>query len=206
MILGFAHLAVNVSDLLGAEALWCKEGYTRSALYLAAPNHPSKKQYTSTYHPSHDLMLLTGAHLWPLELTCHGATYSVNKQLKWGREFILITVPDPAPLQRLLVDGLGFRMTEDGSLILNSCLPGWTCRLRLQMGETAPVSLDRTGPTCLAFYCNQIEEDTQRLLGLGAKDNIEPFDISLGARDMTIAMLRGPGGLLIELINPRKKI
>jgi hypothetical protein len=204
MIFGFAHLAVNVHDLLAAEVVWQAEGYARSAIYLSAPNHPSKQRFLSIYHPSHELMLLAGSGLWPLELTCHGHNHSVNKQLKWGRESIHITVPDTVPLRRLLIEGLGFLVGDDDTLILESRFLGWSCRLRLQVGGTLPVSLNATGPTCLAFYCNRIEEDAQRLIDLGATDSTGTFDIILGERNMKIAMLRAPGGILIELISPKK--
>jgi hypothetical protein len=206
MILGFAHLAVNVPDLFEAEVAWRAKGYARSAIYLSVPNHPSKQRFLSIYQPSHALMLLTGSGLWPLELTCHGHTLSVNTQLKWGQESIHITVPDTVPLLRLLIEGLGFRVEEDDTLILDSRLPSWSCRFRLQVGDTLPISLNATGPTCLAFYCNRIKEDAQRLIDLGATDSTGSFDITLGGRNMTIAMLRVPGGLLIELISPKKKI
>lgn len=205
MILGFAHLATNVVDLMEAETAWQVKGYVRKALHLDVPNHPSKQRFFSGYQPLHDLMLLASPDLWPLELTRHGLTGAFNTQLTWGREAIHVTVPDPAPLRRLFVEGLGFRVTEDDILILDSSLPGWICRLRLKAGASIPVSLDAAGPTCLAFYCNRTTEDAQRLVDLGATDSTGSFELTLGERTMTIAMLRVPGGPLLELINPGKK-
>lgn len=205
MILGFAHLAVNVDNLTEAEAAWLVEGYARTALHLDVPNHPSKQRFLTSYRPLHDLMLLVGPGLWPLELTHHGPTCSDNTQLAWGRNAIRVTVPDPVPLRRLLVEGLGFRAADDDTLVLDSRLPGWSCRLRLQAGASRPVSLDAAGPTCLAFYCNRVAVDAQRLFDLGATDSIGGFDLTLGERAMTIAMLRAPGGPIVELINPRNK-
>jgi hypothetical protein len=205
MILGFAHLAVNVDDLEAAETVWKAEGYARTAMHLDAPNHPSKHRFLTNYHPLHDLMLLSGSGLWPLELTRHGQTYTANTQLEWNSDAIRVTVPDPAPLHRLLVNGLGF-CEDNGDLVLNSRLLAWSCRLRLEAGISSPVSLEAAGPSCLAFYSNRISEDAQILIGLGATDYTNEFELALGGRDMTIAMLRAPGGPLIELINPRKKI
>jgi hypothetical protein len=205
VILGFAHLAVNVDNLTEAEAVWRVEGYARTALHLDVPNHPSKQKFLASYRPLHDLMLLAGPGLWPLELTRHGATYSDNTQLVWEREAIRVTVPDPAPLRRLFVEGLGFRVAGDDTLVLDSRLPGWSCRLRLQSGACIPVSLEAAGPTCLAFYCNRSAVDAQRLIDLGATDLAGGFDLTLGERAMTIAMLRAPGGPLLELINSRNK-
>lgn len=205
MILGFAHLAVNVANLSEAEVVWGMDGYVCTSLHLDVPNHPSKQRFLTNYQPLHDLMLLAGAGLWPIELTRHGPTHSDNTQITWGREAITVTVPDLAPLRRLLVDGLGFR-AEDSDFVLSSRLPAWSCRLRLIAGASSPVSLEAAGPTSLAFYCNRNAEDVQRLLEFGATDHTASFDLILGGRAMTISMLRAPGGPLLELINPKHKI
>ena len=202
MILGFAHLAINVSDLAVAEGEWLARGYTRSALHRDVPNHSGKSAFTELYQPRHDLLLLNAAGLWPLEITCHGPTQGYNQQLAWTPDALQAKLPDPAPLRALLLEGLGFQ-AEANDFRLKSRLPGWSCRLRLEQGATEPVRLDATGPTCLAFYCNRIEEDAQHLLGLGASDYSGVFDLTLGARSMNIALLRAPGGPLLELINPR---
>jgi len=204
MIFGFAHLAVNVANLIEAEDIWRREGYTRTALHLDVPNHQSKQRFLTNYRTKHDLMLLAGSDLWPLELTHHGPTHSDNTQLTWAREVIKVTVPDPAPLYRFFTEGFGFRVAGD-DLVLNSRLPAWSCRLRLIAGASSPVSLESAGPSCLAFYCNHIVEDVSRLVEMGATDNTINFDLTLGARAMTIAMLRAPGGPLLELINIRNK-
>lgn len=205
MILGFAHLAVNVDDLDTAENYWQSKGYSRNALYLNTPNHPSKQLFLTNYQPFHDLMLMSGSGLWPLEITRHGSTDAVNTQMEWDRNAIRISVPNPACFQRLLIDGLGFS-EDDGDLILKSRLPSWFCRLRLVAGDCLPTSLSAEGPSCLAFYCNRITEDANKLIELGATDYTNEFELTLGERAMTIAMMRLPGGPLLELINPRKKI
>ncbi|MDP2431766.1 MAG: hypothetical protein Q8O33_07020 [Pseudomonadota bacterium] len=203
MILGFAHLAINCGDLAQAEAEWRALGYARGALHQGVPNHPAKRAFSSHYQPEHDLLLLNGPGLWPLELTCHGPTQGENRQLAWTREAITLTLADPEPMRRLLIDGLGFRASDNGVLALDCRLPTWSCRLHPRTGESEPVRLDAAGPTCLAFYCNRVEEDAQRLLGLGASDYSGVFDLTLGERAMSIAMLRAPGGPLLELISPR---
>lgn len=204
MILGFAHLAVNVANLDEAELTWQKEGYIRNAMYPNVPNHPNKQKFLTSHKQEHDLMLLSGEGLWPLELTMHGPIHYSNTQLTWERDAIVISVPDPASLSRFFVDGLNFKVV-DRELVLSSFLPGWSCRLRLEIGSGLPPSLDAAGLTCLAFYCNNIVEDTQHLIDLGARDSTGCFDLTLGEKTMTIAMLRIPGGPLVELINLKRK-
>lgn len=205
MILGFAHLAINYGDLATAEAEWLARGYARAALHRGVPNHPAKRAFTGHYQAQHDLLLMQGSGLWPLELTCHGPTQSENRQLAWAPDAIRVTLSDPAPLRGVLREGLGFQEAPAGELHLDSRLPAWSCRLRLQAGASEPVRLDAAGPTCLAFYSNRIEEDASRLIALGASDYSGVFDLTLGERAMSIALLRGPGGPLLELINPRTR-
>ncbi|MDO9227511.1 MAG: hypothetical protein Q8M09_17285 [Pseudomonadota bacterium] len=204
MILGFAHLAINVDDLSAAESEWRALGYARGALHRDVPNHPAKRAFTRHYQPLHDLLLLHAAGLWPLEITRHGPTLGENRQLAWAPDSLHAVLPEPAPLRTLLLEGLGFQGAGN-DLRLDSRLPGWSCRLHLEAGDTEPVRLDAAGPTCLAFYCNRIEEDAQRLLGLGASDYSGVFDLTLGERAMSIAMLRAPGGPLLELVSPRTR-
>lgn len=205
MILGFAHLADNVANLEEAEARWIAEGYTRIAQYTDVPNHPSKRRFGDAYVPQHDLTLLAGQGLWPIELTRHGTPNGFNTQLTWDRETLGVTVSDPTPFERLLTEGMGFRRGVRDTYAFESRLPTWLCRLRLTAGNTQPVSLDKAGLTCLAFYCSRCGEDVRRLVDLGATECTESFDLTLGDRSMTIAMLRAPGGPLLELITPRSK-
>ena len=207
MILGFAHLAINVADTDQAMAEWSALGYHLVAAHYNAPNHPSKSQFLNRYQAEHDLLLLKGENLWPLELTHHGDIQSVNQQIAWSASHITLTVTESAldALRRLLVEGLGFEEQDGDELQLHSRLPGWSCRLKLNSGATAPVQLDATGPTCLAFYCNRIKEESLRLQTLGAESATDIFEMTLDGRAMQIILMRAPSGPLIELINPRSR-
>jgi hypothetical protein len=206
LILGFAHLAINTDDLARAEGVWRACGYARATRHAGVPNHPAKRAFTSHYRPEHDIMLMQGPGLWPLELTCHGPTVGSNGQLAWAADAIGVTLADPTAMRELLLEGLGFRAVDSGAeLRLDSRLPAWTCCLRLAVGVSEPVRLDAAGPTCLAFYSNRIEEDAGHLVDLGATDPSGVFNLTLGERDMAIALMRVPGGPLLELICPRTR-
>lgn len=211
MILGFAHLALNVDDLDAAEREWLGRGYTRGARHSAVTNHPDKRAFANRFVTQHDLLLLRGPELWPLELTHHGPTSGQNTQLIWGREAIDLRVPDVDAVTRLLSSGLGFREKDSPGAPtvteweLASRLPGWGCRLRLQRGADAPSRLDASGPTCLAFYCNRIDEDLRVLQTFGAVDATNVFNLTLAERVLSIAMARLPNGPLVELIQPKTR-
>jgi len=210
LILGFAHLALNTADLAAVERDCLAQGYARTALHEAVPNHAGKAQFTHTLQApaTHTLMLLRGPGLWPLELTCHSATMGHNTQIRSHKELIELHVPEVQALQALLTQGLGFELDDAAQpqiLRLNSRLPGWSCRVKLVPAQTAPVRLDAEGASCLAFYSNRLEEDLARLMALGAQDSTGAFRLQLAGRDMNIALVRAPGGVLIELIHPQTR-
>lgn len=139
-----------------------------------------------------------------MELTYHGDVHINNTQISWGLKSIFITVPNPGPFLRILIEGLGFRHIENNTLILPGLL-GWSCTITIDTGERNPTMLDSSGPTCLAFYSNHIEEDSLLLQELGSTEKTEIFDLTLGERIMTVIILRTPGGPLLELISPRRR-
>lgn len=207
MILGFAHLAINVDDQARETAEWLTRGYQLITTHSGVPNHPSKRQFLDYYQPQHDLLLLKGENLWSLELTHHGRTQGENEQIEWAPSHITLKVSkeEITFLRHFLIDGLGFKEDDDKNLYLHSRLPGWSCIIKLNAEQTRPIKLDALGPTCLAFYSNRIEEDSRRLHEIGAEAATEVFNITLGAREMKISMMRAPGGPLIELISPKMR-
>ena len=148
---------------------------------------------------------MSGNGLWPLELTCHGQTTGENNSLVWAADALTLYCQDPVVTRNFFIDGLGF--VNEGSDVLSLCsrLPGWSCRLKILRSNASPVTLDASGPTCLAFYSNRPGSDAKVLLDLGASDYTGTFDIRVGTRDLNIAVLRAPCGILLELINPRTR-
>lgn len=203
MILGFAHLAINVVNIDESAKDWSKLGYTTVAKYRGIQNPPSKRNFSERYQKKHDLFLLKGDNLWPLELTHHGITQGVNEQLKWSKRLITISVPNPAFTEQLLLEGFGFRKEENNELYRKSFIPDWSCRLKVEKKLTELTRMDAAGPTCLAFYSNRIDEDVNILKNLGVIDYTGIFDVKLGDSDMSIAMMRIPDGPILEFIKPK---
>ena len=203
MILGFAHLTINTADLAEVEASLVASGYKCIAKHLGVANYSKKRAFCETFHSLHDLALLRAPDSWPLELTCHGPTFGENTQISWTRDRFIINVCKPDIVEKLFIEGLGFKSADDRDLVMASHFPDWSCRIRIEQGNSEPVRLDASGPTCLAFYCNHIDEELERLIELGAVDCTDIFEITLGEKKMDIAIMRLPGGPLLELINPR---
>lgn len=200
MILGFAHLAINSSNLSDDEIFWSAKGYSCIVTHSKVANHQSKKAFCENYQVLHDIVLLRGKNLWPLELTYHGTTSAENSQLFWSDGVIIVKIPELKKFQSFLAKGLGFKFLKDNYVALDALIPGWSCLIKLIEEDTKPVLLDATGGTCLAFYSNNLEEDIMNLLALGATDCSGVFDLELRERKVSIAMMRMPGGPLLELI------
>ena len=93
-------------------------------------------------------------------------------------------------------------MEVDGRIEIRGAFPKWSAQLRLVENKSAPQCqpLDIEGYSCLAFYSNNILEDVQRLVGLGAGSATEEFAVDLSGRRVNVAMLRSPGGAILELL------
>ncbi|KZL01861.1 MULTISPECIES: hypothetical protein [unclassified Pseudovibrio] len=204
MIMGFAHLMVNTGELLKSELEWGKQGYKRTALLQDVYNHPSKKAFSANYTDRHDLMLLGGTGLWPLELTYHGVVQGSNRQVTWHQDRIQIEMDDTTILKRLLVKGLGFKANRDNEFQLSPMLPDWACRICTLNKFTEPTRLDAAGASGLAFYSRRIEADSEKLKSLGAIEVSEIFELVLNDKKLDIALMRVPDGPLIELIRPQQ--
>ena len=62
------------------------------------------------------------------------------------------------------------------------------------------VMLDYEGCTCLAFHSTNPEDDSKKLIELGASECTGVFNVSLGDKRLLISMLRSPNGNIIELV------
>lgn len=112
------------------------------------------------------------------------------------------------------VQGLGARTVGSGktalgtewqSLKISSPIPSWTADILLHRheGMRKPM-LDDNGFPCLAFLSNHLETDLRRLAQHGAREVTPVFALQTNRKSLNIALCRGPGDELIELIEFKK--
>jgi hypothetical protein len=103
--------------------------------------------------------------------------------------------------------GLGFKETTDRGRALylsrTAALPQWRMEIRLWQTEkrAGEYFLDTEGLNVLSFISNDVAADGVLLRSLGAKCVSEVFKSRVNRRCLTIQLIRGPSGELIELIS-----
>ncbi|OVE76888.1 hypothetical protein BVX98_04270 [bacterium F11] len=111
--------------------------------------------------------------------------------------------------------GLGFKMdTQSNSgkqgkwlrLKFYAPISSWSTEMVLvdQKKEIAPVKLDNSGFSCLAFITTQLEKDRDRLFEAGAKDSTCPFKIGINNKKLLVEVFQGPGNEFVELVEVGK--
>lgn len=202
MILGFAHLTFGTRQFDRATELFQKSGFVLKDAYRSVPSAPAKWPLMAHHAKKHDLALLmgsvgveivshdTGSIDGPamLDFDPHSGVITLNsRDIVREGEFIAQSLPC---------------MEVDGRIEIRGAFPKWSAQLRLVENKSAPQCqpLDIEGYSCLAFYSNNIREDVQRLVGLGAGSATEEFAVDLSGRRVNVAMLRSPGGAILELL------
>ena len=204
MILAVDHLAWNVAALDPAVAGLAAEGWTCRFREPDLANAAEKAPFLRAPAPRHGIALLRRPPAPQLEVTCHGAQAAPPAR-HWRRQGgrIGLNAAAPAREAEFLVAGLGFA-AEDGVLRLASPLPGGGGTVEIAADAATPEQgwLDDDGCTCLALIANRIDEDLARCRAAGARDVSAVFTLTVGGRQLAIALLRTPGGAPLELIQP----
>jgi len=205
MIIGFAHIAINIDKIEDLKKLYCNNGYLESNSFYSVKNHSSKKSFCYSFQKKHDLIILNSTkNFFSIELTCHGKTTGFNKQLKIEDKKIIVKTQMAKEFHKFCSQGLGFSSISNRNIKFSSINPSWSCELIIEKKDSNSSRIDANGPSCLAFYSSNIIEDRKNLIKLGATDYSDVFNLSLGVKSMDIFMTRAPGGILIELIQIRK--
>jgi hypothetical protein len=202
VILGFSHVTFGTGQFDRATEFFQKKGFVLKDAYRSVLSPPAKWPLMARRPRRHDLALLMGS--LTVEIVSH-ETGSVDGP----------TVIDVDPLSGLITLNSGDVAREceffvrslpcakeNGRIEICGAFPKWSAQLRLVENRSATYCqpLDIEGYSCLAFYSNNICEDVQRLVSLGAGSATEEFAVNLNGRRVSVAMMRSPGGAIIELL------
>jgi hypothetical protein len=124
---------------------------------------------------------------------------------------ILLPVAALQPSAYFWVQGLGWHIQQHGtttsgaawmSLVLRAPVAAW--RLELVLLETAdPIAvpyLDDAGFPCLALMTNNLAQDCEKAVHAGGQQVCDNFTLTVAEKTLSIGILRGPDGELVELI------
>jgi hypothetical protein len=124
---------------------------------------------------------------------------------------VVIQESDISAAERFWMKGLGasiIRRKEVEWILLafRSPIKTWKLDVLLVQSicDTTIPYLDDAGFPCLALITTNLTEDVHKAVSEGALEASEPFSFVVGGKKLMIALLRGPGNELIELIQINK--
>ena len=143
-----------------------------------------------------------------VELTAHGSVleeascYTFEGEAQEGGIAEVICRSSDAAASRIFwTEGLGFSET-DGKTFFKAVFPHWSLKISFREDrEWKPGFLDSAGFPCLAFLTRNIEEDLLRLGKAGAACSTRPFRMQVNHKSLKAAIVRGPGGEIVELLD-----
>lgn len=102
---------------------------------------------------------------------------------------------------RMVTNGVNRASTRWARLAFRAIRPNWSVELVMAEGRSLVPSipkLDDEGATCLALLSTDIRADLSR----AHESHASAFELDVAGKRLTIALLRGPSGEIIELIQP----
>lgn len=204
MIVGVAQLVVNVADLDAAASSF---GGTESFRALDLPNDARKAPLQSGLRGRLDMVHLAQPEGVAVELTrYHGAPPAGRAAFtRTGPAAVTAATRDPEA-SRPFWTHLRFRPDGD-ALALRAPHPAWSLTLSLSPTDAAePTTVDADGCVLVTLLTTTLERDLQALhdAGLLLRSTI-PWTEQIADRQVRIAIVEGPGGELVELLEaPRR--
>jgi hypothetical protein len=205
MILGAVQVVVNVADLVVAEAPLTAAGFTRSFHEPRLPSHPAK-----------DIMLggrrsaLVMVHLTPptpapaVELTAYtdGAPAGAPAFLMDNSQAITTTTDDRAA-SGAFWDALNARESEDGVRRFGAALPAWRLTITTTDGPSraGATTVDADGCVLVSLVTSNVDAELARLhRGDVLHRATTAWDEDVAGRTLRVAIVEGPAGELVELL------
>lgn len=140
-----------------------------------------------------------------MEPTGEGATMGIRA--------LAIRASDIEQSRRFWMEGIGASMVGFGKrplgrswirLNLRSPVPSWSLDLLLVESDrlTEKPMLDDRGANCLALLSTDLDTDLDRLSTIGPGGRSSAFELTVANKPLKIALVRGPAGEIVELIQP----
>lgn len=195
MIVGVAQVVINAADAEAEAARWEADGFARTFAHPDLPNHPAKASLQGAPRDALTLIHLTPPGAGPaLEVTSYAGAPPAGRAayaLADGRAEA--TVTHAAASAAFWTEALGFTANGD---VLRS--PGLLPSMRLDVtlvedraAEAATVDAD--GCVLVTLLSTNAVEDAARLGG-------QAWTETVAGRELTVAMVRGPGGEPVEIL------
>jgi len=214
VILGVEHIALSCADIETGVAGLAARGFAPAFVERDIPNAPEKRSLLHTYTARHDIASCRAQAGIAIELTNHGPVYAPappSYEVTFGGGGIVavaVISGDVRASKRFWRDGLRFTVAagnaddaEQALLAIRPPVAAWAFELRVAPGpQRALPMLDDEGFPCVALITNRLDADLAQALSAGGHSPAGPFVAHVNGNELHVALLRGPGGELVELI------
>lgn len=214
MILGVEHIALSCVNIETGVAGLSARGFAPAFVERDIPNAPEKRPLLHAYAARHDIASCRARTGIAIELTNHGpvnAPAPPSYEVTFGDDGIAavaLTSGDVRATKRFWRDGLRFTVAAGDAadraqaiLAIRPPVAAWAFELRVAPGpERALPMLDDEGFPCVALITNRLDADLAQAISAGGHSAAGPFIAHVNGNELHVALLRGPGGELVELI------
>jgi hypothetical protein len=205
VILGAVQVVVNVADVAAAEAPLSAEGFARSFHEPRLASHPAKDMLLSGPRDALAMVHLTPPAPAPaIELTAYagGAPAGVAAFTMDTSQEIATTTHDRAA-SGAFWDALNAPLGDDGLRRFGAALPAW--RLALTTidgpGRAGTTTVDAAGCVLVSLVTSNVDAELARLhRGDVLRRATEAWDEAVAGRTLRVAIVEGPAGELVELL------
>ena len=209
MIVGVAQVVLNVADLDGASRRYAADGWTTSFRCTGIPNHAAKSPFQATPRAALDMAHFAKTDATAVEITSYAggppAGEAAYELIDGG---VQVRAGDPEASRRFWA-ALGFVEQRPGILEARALAPAWRLRVVLEAVDRPHPSnsVDADGCVLVTILSTAIKPDFERLRATGLLvQSAPPWDELIAERTTTVAMVEGPSGELVELLQaPRAK-
>jgi hypothetical protein len=209
VILGVAQIVHNVPDLDAAAAPLLAAGCEETFSAVELPNNGLKRPMQSCDRTSLDMRHYTPREGVAVELTRYagpppaGATVYRHE----GAD-VTLRAAEPEASRRLWAH-LGFTEGASGRLENRAMLPAWRLSFAIAPVEdrpSRPTTVDAHGCVLVTMLATDVERELARLAGTGLLlRSTAVWTEQLADRSPKVAMIEGPSGELVELLEARRR-
>ena len=202
MILGAAQVVLNVADLDQACRPYLDRGWQETFRVGQLPSHPAKRGMQAVERCALGIVHLTPPEGTAVELTCYRGAAPAGESVYELDRHVKVSAAAPER-SRGFWHALGFAKRDDGLLEMRALLPAWRLAVELQGVDGAPPAtcVDADGCVLVTLLTTAIEPELARLRATGYLSRFTaPWTERLGSRTVVVAIVEGPSGELVELL------
>jgi hypothetical protein len=205
VILGAVQVVVNVADLAAAEAPLAAAGFTRSFHEPQLTSHAAKDIMLSGPRDALAMVHLTPPTAAPaVELTAYadGPPAGAAAFTMITSEQLTTATHDRAA-SGAFWDALNAPASEDGVRRFGAALPAWRLAITTADGpsRTGITTVDADGCVLVSLVTSNVDAELARLhRGDVLRRTTEAWDEDVAGRTLRVAIVEGPAGELVELL------